>query len=166
MKRPRPHIPLSVRVEVAERQVKGLAEASIIPSIWWSIYQAAAHEGLSMRSRLASLLGRMSEVVGVAKFELDHFPALILRDFKVDRRKPQAAWYSPSANDPDFLLYRPQQDHQQKTTGRKPGALRTVTSKGSDIGLKTKFARLERKSTKRTAKIPSRPFSTQKRKFQ
>jgi len=183
MKRPRPYIPIAVRVEVAERQVKALCDASIIPSIWWPLYESAS-ETMTIGNRLLTLLLRMSDVVGGAKFELDHFPALILRDFKVDRRKPPAAWYSPNANDPEFLLYRPSDAHQHKTTGRKPGAERTITTKGSDVGLKTKFARLEKKDErKRTknkentladwdriinrpkAKIPSRPFSTQKRKF-
>lgn len=165
MKRPRPYIPLPIRVIAAERQVQEMITEKIIPSIWWPLYQSGA--GLAtLRVRLAALLGAMTTHTGVEKWQLDHDPALVLRKFKVDRRKPVAAWYQPNANDPFFLLYRPEADHQQKTTGRRPGALRTVTTKGSDIGLKTKFARLERKGKKRKAKIPSRPFSKQKRRFQ
>lgn len=145
-----------------------MVDCHIVMPIGWNLYQAAVHEGLSMTARVAWLLGQLSDIVNGAKFELDHSPALILRDFKVDRRKPPAAWYSPNANDPGFLLYRPEGAHQEKTTGRKPGAERTVTTKGSDIGLKAKFARLEKrtaKSRRPKAKIASRPFSSQKRSF-
>jgi hypothetical protein len=147
MKRPRPYIPRAVMVEVAERDcIKGL---------WWPLYCGAVEAGgMNLRRRLEILRGHLPKGA-----ELDHDPALILRAFD-----PRTGEYTPAANDPAYLIYRDGESHQQKTTGRKPGALRTVTTKGSDIGLKTKFARLERKP-KRKAKIPSRPFSTQKRKF-
>lgn len=169
MKRHRPYIPLAVRVEVAERDsTKGA---------WWPLYCGAVDVGgMTLGRRLAILLGHLPKGA-----ELDHDPALILRAFN-----PKTGEYMPAANDPAYLIYRDGESHQQKTTGRKPGALRTVTTKGSDIGLKTKFARLERKKAKKAeplwlpgkhghggfgghsssgAKIPSRPFSTQKRKF-
>lgn len=143
--RPRPYIPLSVRVQVAERQVNQKG------SIFWPVYAAgvAAAETMgepwSLSRRLRVLL---TELEPDCKVQLDHDPALILRAFKRDRRKPVAAWYTPNANDPDYLLYRVDDNHLQKTTGRKPGAAKTITIKGSDIGIKTKFARLERKAAK------------------
>jgi hypothetical protein len=91
---------------------------------------------------------------------LDHDPALVLRAYN-PRIKDVASRYQPHANDPDFLYYLAKPDHQRKTTGRAPGAERTITVKGSDIGLAAKFRRLERPK-KRTAKIASRGF---KRKF-
>jgi hypothetical protein len=103
-----------------------------------------------MRKRLDRLLEML---FGDEGYQLDHDPALILRPFNKRTGK-----YTPDANDPHFLVYRRKDDHLQKTTGRKPGAERTVTIKGSDIGLKTKFARLERKGKKPKATIPSRPF--------
>ena len=43
--------------------------------------------------------------------------------------------------------------------GRKADAEKTVTTKGSDIWLKSKFNRLEGRTKQRPkAKIPSRPF--------
>lgn len=177
MKRNRPYIPLAVRVEVAERQVRESG------SVFWPLYLSEisicekAKSPWGMGARLRVLMGELERS---GPCQLDHDPALVLREFKIDRRKPPAAWYTPNANDPDFLIYRPDDQHQQKTTGRKPGASRTITTKGSDIGLKTKFARLERKRKidtsdipetkkgwfkKAKVKIPSRPFSTQKRKF-
>lgn len=148
MKRPRPHIPMSVRVEVAEQCVeKGL---------WWPLYcSAVAAGGMTLGKRLTILLGHMPKGM-----QLDHDPALVLREFNEETGK-----YTPDANDPAYLIYREPRDHLQKTVGRKADAEKTVTTKGSDIWLKTKFARLERKTTKRKAKIPSRPFPKQKRNF-
>ncbi len=84
--------------------------------------------------------------------QLDHDPALVLRKFNERTGK-----YTPDANDPKYLVYREKDDHLQKTTGRAPGARRTVSNKGSDMGLRKKFARLERPK-RRKATIPSRPF--------
>lgn len=149
MKRPRPHISISVRVEVAENCVNR-------GEPWWPLYCSAVEVGgMTLGRRLTILLGHLPKGA-----QIDHDPALILRKFS-----PRTGLYEPGANDPAYLVYRAPDDHLQKTTGRKPGALRTVTSKGSDIGLKTKFARLERKKTKRKSSIPSRPFSKQKRSF-
>lgn len=156
MKRPRPYIPIAVRVEVAERDV--------IKGLWWNLYCGAVEVGgMTMGRRLGILLGHLPKGV-----ELDHDPALILRKFN-----PRTGKYTPDANDPAYLIYRDPDQHQEKTTGRKPGAERTITTKGSDIGIKTKFARLERKARKTikpkgfggTRKIASRPFSKQKRNF-
>jgi hypothetical protein len=110
---------------------------------------------MTLRKRLSILLGHLPQGA-----QLDHDPALILRPFNERTGK-----YTPDANDPAYLIYRDKDDHLQKTTGRKPGATHTVTVKGSDIGLKTKFARLERKGKKPKQKIASRPFQ-KGRKFQ
>jgi len=153
----RPHIPLTVRVAVAERQVRATG------SIFWPLYLSAMDkdsgltEPWSLTRRLRVLL---NELFADQPFQLDHDPALVLRKF--NRRTGK---YTPDANNPDYLVYRTTADHQQKTTGRKPGALKTITTKGSDIGLKTKFARLERKTRKRKQKIASRPFPKTRRKI-
>ena len=165
MSLPRPHIPLSVCVQVAERQVQASGSAL------WPLYQSAQEiNPWPLGRRLRVLL---NDLFGDTLYQLDHDPALVLRNFKRDARKPVAAWFTPNANDPDHLVYRTKDDHLQKTTGRKPGAARTITTKGSDIGIKTKFARLERKSRTTikpkgfggTRKLPSRPFPKGKRKF-
>lgn len=157
MKRPRPSIPMSVRVAVAERQAQ-------CDSTWWLLYfSALTSEKLTLGRRLAILLEHLPKGA-----QLDHDPALILRPFS-----PRTGKYTPDANDPRFLTYREPAEHLQKTTGRKPGASRTITTKGSDIGIKTKFARLERKARATIKpkgfggkrKIESRPFSKQKRGF-
>lgn len=146
MRIPRPHIPLSVRVAVAERQLWEMARKS-----WWIEY--LAHDDRPAGVKLKECIEKLSEILGDV-LQLDHDPALILRQYKVDRRKPKAAWFTPNANDPDHLIYRVIGDHGQKTTGRKPGATKTITTKGSDVWLKTKFARLERKQKINTSDIP------------
>lgn len=152
VRRPRPYIPLSVRVQVAERQVSSLMPC-IIPAGWWGSY---TYEVLSFSQRLSMLLEKLSEALGDV-LQLDHDPALILRKFHVDRRKPPAAWFTPNANDPDHLIYRPIREHLQKTTGRKSDAAKTVTTRGSDQWLKSKFNRLEGKTKpRRKQKIPAR----------
>ncbi len=140
MKRPRPYIPLSVRIQVAERQF--LERFPTIHS--WALAVLRAD------TRTVYYLNWL-----LSHFEapqLDHDPALVLRKFN-----PRTGKYTPEANDPEFLVYREKADHLQKTTGRAPGARRTVSNKGSDMGLRKKFARLERPK-RRKATIPSRPF--------
>ena len=160
IKRQRPPMPpLAVRVEVAERQLFHLH-----PDSKW-IYCGSVNRASPLKLRLQWLLSRIFEDgEGVAPHALDHDPALILRSYN-PRIKDVASRYEPHANDPAALVYRSKPNHQQKTTGRKPGAERTVTTKGSDIGLKTKFARLENGNPKRKAKIPQRRNPWPKRKF-
>lgn len=143
MKRPRPYIPMSVRIKVAQRQLDSCA--MLVQRLY----------GETQQSYLARLLGNFTMFIlaqnpglmEIPQLQLDHDPALILRPFNERTGK-----YTPDANDPEFLVYLRKADHQQKTTGRKPGALKTITTKGSDIGLKAKFAKLEGR-TKRRPKV-------------
>jgi hypothetical protein len=162
--------PLAVRVQVAERQLQLLA-----PSMAAAVQRGFDAAKPSYGTRLEVLIGWIRFELGLepgAPMALDHDPALILRKYN-PRIKDVASRYTPHAHDPNMLLYREKADHGHKTTGRRPGAARTVTTKGSDIGLKTKFARLERKKhidtsdipetgkgwfKKAHLKIPSRPF--------
>jgi hypothetical protein len=146
MKRPRPHVPIAVRVEVAERDV--------LKGPWWPLYERCVN--LSLGRRLSILLGHFPKGT-----QLDHDPALILRKFDED-----TGLYTPDANDPACLTYREPREHLQKTIGRKADAEKTVTTKGSDIWLKSKFNRLEGRTKQRTkAKIPSKPNPWPKRPF-
>jgi hypothetical protein len=149
--RPRPYISFATRVKVARRQLSELPRA-----LWRDQEQ---EEGETLTMYLHALLGWLKSALGCDELQLDHDPALILR--KLNRRTGK---YTPDANDPDYLVYRPKDEHQQKTTGRKPGAERTVTTKGSDIWLKTKFKKLENPTKKRARKIPSRPFPSSKQR--
>lgn len=149
VKRQRPPMPpRAVRVQVAERQVLG-----------WPIgdaAQAAYRDIAGMQNRLDFLLNYR---FGDDPIALDHDPALVLRPYN-PRIKNVAARYTPHAHDPNALVYREKADHQQKTTGRKPGAERTVTTVGSDAHLAAKFRRLEgRLKPRRKSPIKSRGFA-------
>ena len=147
----RPYIPLKIRVRAAEIQATRMPR---IPYQWWMFYHNAIEVGgLSMSKRLGYLLEAM---FGGEDVQLDHCPALCLRKKVKDGR------YKPDANDPIYLVYRLKPDHLKKTTGRNPGATRTITTKGSDVWLAKKFRKLE-KPKKSRSKIPSRPFPKAKR---
>lgn len=158
-KRVRPPMPpLAVRVIVAEREY-----AKICP--FWGRENCSYRQYIKCYSSLGDclkwLLSRVFEDgENVAPHALDHDPALILRAYN-PRIKDVAARYTPHAHDPDYLIYRAKDDHQRKTTGRKPGAERTITTKGSDIGLATKFRRLENPK-KRKKTWPKRKFGGKK----
>jgi hypothetical protein len=152
MRRPRPYISIATRILVAERQLF-LQEGHLHRSPLLEKYRCL-HIGKKDRLQWLLKVLFQDDVP-----QLDHDPALILRPFNEETGK-----YDPDANDPEFLVWREKADHQEKTTGRRPGARCTITTKGSDIGLKTKFAKLERKP-RLTPKIPSRGFQKQKRKI-
>lgn len=95
----RPYIPISVRVQVAERMA-GLK--CMDPS-----------QSVQLRSLLQLMF--YDETV-----HLDHDPALENR--KKIYRKGVHVEYDPPANHPDFLIYRTKQDHQIKTNVRGDGA--------------------------------------------
>ncbi len=160
MKRSRPHIPLSVRVAVAERMVNMRAVATgewAYRNLYFSrILLTTPEFKWPLKDRLESLLYHLFRD---EKTHLDHDPALILRPFDEVTGK-----YTPDANDVNHLIYRTVAEHLEKTIGRKIGAEKTVTTKGSDVGLKAKFARLER-APKFKKKIPSRPFPKKQRSF-
>lgn len=155
----RPYIPLSVRVAVAERQL------GFFSPLWGVYCHTVDHakqmgQPLSLSFRLKLLLGWLFPD---GQFQLDHDPAL-------EQRKRRGTGvntrYSPPANAPECLFYRSKDEHLEKTTGRKPGAAKTVTSKGSDVWVAQKFRRLEGKTKpKRKQKIASRPFQKGKRKI-
>ena len=75
--------------------------------------------------------------------------------------------YEPPQNDPAFIEALHPACHQKRTTGRLPGAERTITTKGSDVGLAAKFRRLENRDTKprKLRSFPSRKNPWPKRKF-
>ncbi len=161
----RPYIPISVRVQVAERQMQ---EAKKTGNLFWGVYLGAVRAAEEMGTpwtlgrRLRVLLG---ELFPHGEYQLDHDPALEQRKV-VKRNSMGETYYSPMANDPNHLVYRTTAAHLFKTTGRKPGAEKTVTSKGSDVWLGKKFRRLEGKTKpRRKVKIRSRPFQKGERKI-
>jgi hypothetical protein len=95
------------------------------------------------------------------KVEYDHRPAIVMRPVNVDGTD-----YHPAQNDPDFIEALHRLCHLKRTVGRVPGALKTVTTKGSDAGLAAKFRKLEGKLKPRKRQtIKARGFPKTKRKF-
>ena len=145
----RPHIPLRVRVIVAERQFIHFGASPIAHHDYLRFVQ----DGQSDGARLEWLLKYM----GMEGADLDHRPPLALREQRNGR-------YFPDANDPHFLEYLSRPAHLQRTTGRAPGAAVTVTTKGSDAHEIAKQRR-RGKPPKRKTKIASRKTRWPKRRF-
>lgn len=164
MKRERPPMPpLAVRVTVAERQFVVAMPASV------DVYKVLKKDW-SLGKRLRWLLLQIFQAPidadeDVLPHALDHDPALILRQYN-HRIKDVAARYTPHAHDPDKLIYRRKGNHDQKTFGRKEGAAKTVTTKGSDVYLKAKFNRLEGRTKKRPKKPWPKGRKLQSRRFE
>lgn len=134
---PRPHIPFSVRVRVATRQ---LYERGI------NAGQHARREGETLKELLARML---AVLFGDAKAELHHRPAL------VNRRRKKNGTYDPDANDPDHLEYLVEDAHDVETR------IRGRNGAHSDLGMARKNKRIakNRQTPKRPPKVwPSRPF--------
>ena len=147
MKRERPPMPpLSVRIDVVHRQLQKMGKATVV------------FDSETKKDQLKGLLRFVAYSLGceAPDLRLDHDPALILREYDATV-SDVAARYTPHAHDPNHLVYREKADHDRKTFGRTPGAERTVTTKGSDIWLKSKFDRLEGRTKQRPKqKIPQR----------
>lgn len=150
----RAHIPILTKCLVARRQLRDFGvETRRRPGQTLSSY----HEELV--HQLKGCMGLLS----VSQLQLDHDPALGLRKLRVDETG-EPIGFIPAETDHRYLVYRERAAHLQKTVGRKPGAEKTVTTKGSDVWLMKKFRRLEGPK-KRKQKIPGRAFPKSKRKF-
>jgi hypothetical protein len=149
----RPHIPLSVRCEVALRQMDHIKDILSL---------TAPVEPL--RSRLDFLLEALARLLAceVSELRLDHDPPLGARSqaVKCPGFKGPPIIYIPDANDPEHLAYRPhgpQHDgsHLIKTN------VRGDHGQHPDRVLIKKARRLrENKPPKRKVKITSRGFKS------
>lgn len=110
----RPYIPYWIRIQVAERQCRNFCDDEVVSIMM------ACDERKPAKERLRNLLGLL---FGNEPYQLDHNPALILRDFSAKTQR-----YTPDANDPDFLLYRSKHGHHIKTNVKGDGALRSDTA--------------------------------------
>lgn len=139
MKRPRPYIPIPVRLKVAERQVRRLGK---------SVDFFATTRSIRLKMLLIVLFNGSTA-------HLDHDPPLRARKFN-----PRTGRYTPDANDPDHLVYRTAEGHRLKTNVRGDGA------QFPDRVLIKRERKLERKRAGKSrvkAKIPSRPFQKRKK---
>jgi hypothetical protein len=159
MKLPRPHIPLAVRVEVAERQFDALPIRRVIdPDHTFIEYVRTIflnkidreewRRAVPVRDRLKLML---RFIFGEAKVHLDHDPPLGAR-VKI-KRGGVIIGYRPAANDPRHLVYRTAAEHRIKTN------VRGEHGQHPDRVLIKKQRRRERPARpKPKRKWPSRPF--------
>jgi hypothetical protein len=138
---PRPHIPLAVRVQVAERQ---LIDAGKM------LHEFAKYCQLGQRLKWA-----LMDLFGDRKAELHHRPGLL------NRQRKRNGDYDPPANDPAHLVYLVDADHDVETRVRgQHGA-------HSDLGMARKNKRIakNRDPKRRKAKIAQRKHPWPKRSF-
>lgn len=149
---PRPHIPFAIRVQVAARQC--LARQTVFPRSQAALVSGVLASRSTLDEKLKTLLAML---FGERKAELHHNPAL------VNRQRTTSGDYTPPANDPDFLEYLVDDDHDIRTR------VRGAHGQHSDLGLARKMKRIKRNRDphRRKQKIaqpknfrwPSRPFS-------
>lgn len=142
MKLPRPFIPYSVRLIVAERQCREFLDDTMVS------VRIAMDADRTMKERLHNLLHL---IFGDEPRHLDHQPALVLRDYN-----PRTERYTPDANNPEYLRYRTVTSHKIKTTVSGDGAQR------SDISAMMHQRRMDENRGKRKrrpkVKLKSRGF--------
>ena len=138
MRLPRPHIPLSVREQVIDRQMRdaGIAEPKF-----------TKYHG-STATRIAV---KITALFGENKVELHHRPAL------VNRLRKRSGKYLPDANDPNFLVYLPAYEHDIETR------VRGQHGQYSDLALVRKRKRKERKAKRPKTKWASRALRSANR---
>ncbi len=148
----RPHIPLSVCVVVAARDCY---RAGINPP--------ARREGESLTSLLDRQKAALAAAIGCAApdLRLDHDPALGARPRHRRGLNPKT-FYTPDANDPDHLFYRPHGPEHDGSHLIKTN-VRGDHGQHPDRVLIKKQRRLERgPKPKRGPKIQSRGFDKSK----
>ncbi len=141
MRLPRPHIPLTVRIKVAERQLAGIN------------YEAPAKPLSDRLRKLLAFIGALRGTGRVEKMELHHRPALVNRHRYVRNGK---TFYDPAANDPDYLVYLPEDEHDIETR------VRGLHGQHSDLALARKRKRRERKAERRSTGFQKRPFQVKR----
>jgi hypothetical protein len=133
MKLRRPHIPLAIRVEVAERQLREAGQ---------EIPRYSKYVG-SYAARLKWLL---EDLFAGEHVELHHRPAL------VNRTRKRYGKYEPEANDPAYLVYLPKDAHDIETR------IRGQHGQHSDLALARKRKRKDKKASRHQTKWPKRAW--------
>lgn len=102
-RRPRPPITTWAKLVAAYRDARRESRSTA------TFRAEMAFRNRTARRALASLLGEIAVKIGCEPSELccDHEPALRVRDYN-PRIKDVAARFTPNANDPDYLHWRPQ----------------------------------------------------------
>lgn len=134
----RPNIPLSIRLQVVQRQY-----------IEHGLSSQYANYIRQHRPRSKQLAMFLATLFGMEKIQLDHNPALMNRRQYIRNGK---TYYDPPANNPEFLIYRTKAQHDIKTRVRGDGA------QLSDLAIARKRKRKARNAQRPKRKWPSRPF--------
>lgn len=82
------------------------------------------------------------------RYQLDHRPALTDRPYDTD-----AGDFIPPQNDPTFIELIEKAAHAERTFGRKAGAEKTVTTRGSDVGERARTRDIRRSEAEHQAAI-------------
>ena len=133
---PRPYIPLAIRVQVAERQMKELT--GCVCTDEFGVPNELA--GVSLSARLKAALFHLSSG-GDNKLDLHHRPAL------VNRKRKKNGDYDPPANSPDHLVYLPKDVHDIETR------VRGQHGQHSDLALARKLKNIARNRDPKRKKI-------------
>jgi hypothetical protein len=142
MKLPRPYIPWHVREQVIDQQ---MITAQFTPT------KAARYTGSAERR----VRWKLEEFFAGIPVELHHSPALVNRKLKwrfVGKGYGTVPVYDPPANDPNYLVYMPVDEHDIRTR------VRGARGQYSDLALVRKRKRQERKAKRRRFKWPKRKF--------
>lgn len=136
---PRRHIPLSIRCQVAARQVRAIG------------IDPAQFEDVSPLSERLDFL--LTALFHGEDCQLDHEPALVNRK-QIRDRDGVLLRYEPDEHDPDCLIYRLKHDHLIKTV------VRGDHGQFSDVVLAKRARRREKKAAKakRKTKWQSKPW--------
>jgi hypothetical protein len=140
VKLPRPHVPLRVKIKVAEKQL--VRSKNVLGLI------DACSEGVRVEMARGPYLILLLSKLGVGPWHLDHEPPLMLR------RRRRDGGYIPDANNPEFLIWRTKEDHRIKTFIRGDGA------QLSDAGKRRKEIKKRKKATRPKRIWPYRPIQS------
>jgi hypothetical protein len=165
----RPHIPLAVRVAVASRQLEQRGRSAIVRTV----KETTGTWGDQLHHLLLYLAREME--CEVADLRLDHDPPLAARP-KERRGLSPKTFYTPDANDPDHLFYRPHGpehagSHLIKTNirgdhGQHPDRVLIKKERRREKGPKPKrgppIKSAGFRTTKMKPKWPKRPFNRSK----
>jgi hypothetical protein len=136
----RPHVPVAIKVAVAERQLANMLAGDEKRAAWVA-------QGCPMTtSKHRYLRFLLQSLLGDPPWHLDHDPPLMLRD------RTRDGGFLPAANDPDYLFWRTAEQHRIKTFVRGDGA------QLSDAGKRRRRIMKLKKATRPKRKWPSRPM--------
>jgi hypothetical protein len=142
MRLPRPHVPVAVKIAVAERQLDAALRGN---ETRWRWMMAGAPMTADRNRYLRFLLVNL---LGDAPWQLDHDPPLAARV------RTRTGDYRPPASDADYLVWRTIEDHDRKTR------LRGDHGQFSDLALIRREKRRKRRRPAPRSRWPKRKLQS------